>query len=153
VSKIFQLAKLHTRICHNLQVMYIDNLQDVRNVIVDDGQMLMRGFTDMILAPGSLIPLLHSVRNTSRPYTKAILFPREHYQEVINQMGAVHPGLLAKVQPPYFDKVLVRNLEATLTSGQQDTVDTCNSTKNASELFNFITRRMARLDWFARRYD
>lgn len=40
-QKIFQLAKVHVRICQNLKVIYIENLWDVHNVISEDGHTLL----------------------------------------------------------------------------------------------------------------
>jgi hypothetical protein len=40
-QKIFQLAKVHVRICQNLKVIHIENLWDVHNVISEDGHTLL----------------------------------------------------------------------------------------------------------------
>jgi hypothetical protein len=81
VHKIFQLAKVHVRICDNLKAIYIQNLQDIQNEIGPQGNTLMKGFLGMTLnlENKEVVPLIQSVHNTGRATVKAVLLPSENY--------------------------------------------------------------------------
>jgi hypothetical protein len=52
-----------------------------------------------------------------------------NYVAAVDQLGLIHPGLLEKVSPAYHGNVFINNLEATLSSGQRDTIHSCNSAR------------------------
>jgi hypothetical protein len=71
IVKIFQLAKVHVKICQNLKPIFLQNLPDIRNAISSDGHTLMRGFQGMTRkVEGKAYALVHSVHNTNRPHVK-----------------------------------------------------------------------------------
>lgn len=140
-SKIFQLVKVQTKICQNLRVIYLENLQDLRNVIGTEGQVLLRGFMAMAMAMAMTrktdtdeAPLIHSVHNTSRKTIKAVLVPRENYDDALEAFSTLHQQLLSGVHPDFHKKVFVGSLEAGMTSGHRDTIHSCNSSHYANEL-------------------
>lgn len=135
ISKIFQLAKVHTKICQNLKVVYLENLQDIRNVIGTEGQLLMRGFLGMVTTTDfGTVQLIQSIHNTGRNGIKAALVPKEHYEAALEHFATLHQQLLSGVNPEYHKKVFIGNQEAGLTSMHRDTVQSCNSSHYANEL-------------------
>jgi hypothetical protein len=132
IMKIFRLAKVHVKLCENLKVIYIQNLQDIRNTIGQQGHTLMRGFIGLTVAvDGKTLPLIHSIHNTGRQNVKAVLVHQEQYDYTIEQMSVIHQALLSGVLQEYHSKVFVDNLEAGLTGSQRDTIQSCNSSLNA----------------------
>jgi hypothetical protein len=147
VQKIYQLAKVHAKLCENLKVLYIENLQDIRNKIGDQGHTLMRGFLGMMVTVnGNSIPLIQSIHNTGKKNVKAVLVHHEHYEYAIEQMTVIHHALLSGVPHDYHDKVFIDNLEAGLTSSQQGTIQSCNSSQNANELLQLYNPQDAEAD-------
>ncbi len=74
MQRIFQLAQVHAKICQDLKVLFIDNLQDIHNVISDESQTLLHGFHGMACEMSKgMVPLFHSIHNTAKKTTKAIL--------------------------------------------------------------------------------
>jgi hypothetical protein len=138
VYKIFQLARVHVKICDDLKAIYIQNLQDIRNEIGPQGHMLMKGFLGMTLTLEKKggAPLIQSVHNSGRVHIKAVLVPSENYDSALDQLAVFHQALLAGVPQAFQSKVFVDNLEAGLTSGHRDTIQSCNSSHHASELLN-----------------
>lgn len=136
MTKIFRLVKVHVKICQNLKVIYLQNLQDIRNVVGSHGHTLMSGFLGMTHTtnPQCTVPLIHSVHNMGRTNIKAVLIPQENYEIAVDQFGGLHQGLLAGIPQQYHANVFVDNLEANMTSGHRDTIQSCNSSHNASEL-------------------
>jgi hypothetical protein len=139
ITKIFQLAKVHVKICQNLKAICIENLQDIRNVIGNEGQTLMCSFLNLTyMVNNSPQPLIQSVHNTGRTNVKAVLVPMENYDAAIDQLGALHQLLLAGVSKDYHDAVFVGNSEAGMTSGHRDTIQSCNSSQSATELLQLF---------------
>jgi hypothetical protein len=135
VWKIFQLAKVHVKLCGNLEVIYVQNLQDIRNSIGHQGQTLMRGFIGLtVTVDGKTLPLIHSIHNTGRLHVKAVLVHHEQYEYALEQLSVIHQALLSGVPQEFYKKVFVDNLEAGLTDSHRDTIQSCNSSLNANEL-------------------
>jgi hypothetical protein len=71
VEKIYQLAQLHVSIMDHLRPLYIQNIQDINNVIVPNGDSLLQVFLRLPVTcrEQSLDPanLLHSIHNTRQP--------------------------------------------------------------------------------------
>jgi len=116
-------------------VLYLENLQDVRNVIGTEGQVLLRGFMTMTRKTdtGKLL-LIHSVHNTGRKNIKAVLVFKENYDDALEEFATLHQKLLSGVNPAFHQKVFVGTLEAGMTSGHRDTIHSCNSSHYANEL-------------------
>jgi hypothetical protein len=139
ITKIFQPAKVLVKICQNLKVIYIENLQDIQNVIGDEGQTLMRSFLNLThMVNNSPHPLIQSVHNTGRTNVKAVLVPMENYDAAMDQLGSLHQLLLAGVSKDYYEAVFVGNSEAGMTSGHRDTIQLCNSSQSATELLQLF---------------
>jgi hypothetical protein len=138
VQKIFQLAKVHVKLCDNMKVIYIQNLQDIRNGIGSNGHTLMRGFLGLTctVEGRGTFSLLHSIHNTGRPHVKAVLVYQENYEYAIEQLAVIHQALLSGVPQEYHSKVFVDNLEAGLTGSHRDTIHSCNSSQHANELIS-----------------
>jgi len=138
VHKIYQLAKIHVRMCDTLRAIYVHNLQDIRNEIGPKGQTLMRGFLGMTteVEGGGTKPLINSIHNTGRAHVKVILVPQQNYEQAIEQLAVLHQTLTSGVPPAYHRNVFVDNLEAGLTSGHRDTIHSCNSSQHANELLH-----------------
>jgi hypothetical protein len=133
--KKYQLAKVHVKICQNLKPIFLQNLQDIRNIIASDGHTLMRGFLGMTRkVENKVVPLIHSVCNTNRPTIKAVLVPQENFDLVVEQFGSLHLDLLSGVPQDYHGNVFVNGLEAGMTSGHKDTIHSCNSSLNATAI-------------------
>lgn len=110
-------------------------LQDIRNTIASDGHTLMRGFLGMTRkVEDKVYSLIHSIHNTNRPHTKVVLVHLENYEPAIEQFGTIHMDLLSGVPKEFHCNVFVDGLEAGLTSGHRDTIQSCNSSLYASEL-------------------
>jgi len=135
VLKIYQLAKVHVKLCDNLKVIYVQNLKDIRNAIGPNGHTLMKGFLGMtITMEGCTLPLLHSIHNTGRENVKAILVHQEYYDYAIENLSTLHVELSSGVPQEYHENVFVENLEAGLTSSHRDTIQSCNSSHYANDL-------------------
>jgi hypothetical protein len=136
VHKIFQLAKVHVRICDNLKAIYIQNLQDIRNEIGPQGNTLLKGILGMTLnlENKEVVPLIQSVHNTGRATVKVVLVLSENYDFALEQLAVLHPALLAGVPEAYQSNVFVDNLEVGLMSGHRNTIHSCNSSHHAKEL-------------------
>jgi hypothetical protein len=138
LHKIYQLAKVHVRICDTLKVIHIQNLQDIRNTIGPNGHTLLKGFLGMeypVEGKGK-VPVVHSVHNTGRPYVKAVLVHTESYAFALDQFATLHQGLLAGVPQEYHKNVFVDHQEVGLTSAHRDTIHSCNSSYYANELLS-----------------
>jgi hypothetical protein len=128
IVKIYQLAKVHVKICQNLKPIFIQNLQDIRNAIASDGHTLMRGFLGMSRKiEDKVYALIHSVHNTNHPHIKAILVPQENYEVAVEQFSTIHLDLLSGVPREFHSSVFVDGMEAGLTSGHRNTIHSCNS--------------------------
>jgi len=128
VVKIYQLAKVHVKICQNLKPIFIQNLQDIRNAIASDGHTLMRGFLGMSRKiEDKVYALIHSVHNTNCPHIKAIPVPQENYEVAVEQFSTIHLDLLSGVPREFHSSVFVDGMEAGLTSGHRNTIHSCNS--------------------------
>jgi len=92
VYKMFQLAKVHVKICDNLKAIHVQNFQDIRNEIGPRGHTLMQGFPGMqhVIEGGGRVSLVHSVHNTGRPNVKAVLVPAENYEIAVDQLATMH---------------------------------------------------------------
>jgi hypothetical protein len=136
IVKIFQLAKVHVKLCQNYRVIYIQNVQDIRNAVGENGHTILRGFLGMTYMKSTRdkVQLIHSIHNTRRKNIKAVLVPHEHYDLAIVQFGALHQCLLAGIEGKYHKNVFIEGLEAGMTGGQRDMIHSCNSSNNASEL-------------------
>jgi len=78
--------------------------------------------------------LIHSVHNTGRKNIKAVLVPKENYDDALEEFSTFHQKLLSGVNPAFHRKVFVGTLEAGMTSGHRDTIHSCNSSHYANEL-------------------
>lgn len=138
IIKIFQLANVHVKLCDNLQVIYVQKLQDIRNEIGPQGHTLMKGFLGLAVTVEGrgTFPLIHSIHNTGRATVKAVLVHRENYDYAIAQLAAIQEALLSGVPQEYHANVFVDNLEAGLTGSQRDTIQSCNSSQQANELIS-----------------
>lgn len=137
-QKIFQLAKVHVKLCQNYKVIYIQNIQGIRNIVGERGHDLIRGFLGMSYTKscGQKMQLIHSIHNTGRKNIKAVLVHQEHYDLAIDQFGALHQCLLAGIKPEYHKSVFIGDLEVCMTGAQRDTIHSCNSSQQATELLN-----------------
>jgi hypothetical protein len=135
--KIFQLARVHVKLCQNLRAIFLENMQDIRNIISNDGQTLLCRFLGMRCKQSSgeaiPVPLIH---NTGKMFTKVMLVPSENYDDAIDPFSAVHPGLLTRVVPEYHDKVFVEGKPAAITSGHRDSLKSCESSSYALALLS-----------------
>jgi hypothetical protein len=63
----------------NLRTIYINNLSDLNNVVSDNGDSLMHILQSLVpsTTDHNNTPLLHSVHNTGRLTTKAMLVQRD----------------------------------------------------------------------------
>jgi len=97
---------------------------------------MMRGFLGMTIAleGRGTMPLIQAIHNTGQAHVKAILVPQENYNCAIDQLTGLHQALVARAAQLYHEKVFVDNLEASLTSGHWDTIQSCNSSHYANEL-------------------
>jgi len=118
------------------KVIYLQNLQDIWNVIGENKHTILRGFLGMAYAksPEHKVQLIHSIHNTGRKNVKVVLVPKEHYDLAIEQFGAIHQCLLSVIEPIYHKNAFVDGAEVSMTGGQQDTIHSCNSSNHASEL-------------------
>jgi hypothetical protein len=108
IHKIFQLAKVHVKICDNLKAIYVQNLQNIWNEIRSQRHTLMRGFLGMQRKrDGVTHSMVHSAHNTGRPNIKAVLVPAEHYDVAINKLASMHQSLLSGVPQIYHKNVFV----------------------------------------------
>lgn len=146
-TKIFQLAKVHTKMCQNMKVIYLENLQDIRNVIGTEGQMLARGFLGLATTTASgPVQLIHSIHNTGRRGIKAVLVYNENYEAALESLATIHQQLLAGVNPAYHKQVFIDNLEAGLTGSHRDTIHSCNSSHYANELLQTYNPQDAEIE-------
>jgi hypothetical protein len=138
---------VHVKICQNLKPIFIQNLQDIRNTIASDGHTLMRGFLGMTRkVEDKVYALIHSIHNTNRPHTKVVLVHLENYEAAIEQFGTIHLDLLSGVPKEFHCNVFVDGLEAGLTSGHRDTIQSCNSSLHASELLQLYNPQDAEVE-------
>jgi hypothetical protein len=108
LHKIFQLAKVHVKICDNLKAIYVQTLQNIWNEIGSQGHTLMRGFLGMQhKRDGITHSIVHSAHNTSRPNIKAVLVPAEYYDVAIDKLASMHQSLLSGVPQIYHKNVFV----------------------------------------------
>jgi len=128
-QKVFQLAKVHVKICQNLNVIYLQNLQDIWHAMGPNGNTLMRGFLGLVhTLPNNIkVSVVHWIHNTGRKNVKAILVPKENYDIALEQFGCVHQRLLEAVPLEYHSNIFIDNLEVDLTGGKRDTIQSCNS--------------------------
>ncbi len=64
-------------------MVYIDKLQDIRNVISAEGHTLLRCFFSMTCRDNN-IQLIHSIHNMDRPNSKVALMHAENYAEAVD---------------------------------------------------------------------
>jgi len=121
-----------------MKVIYVNNLQDIRNEIGPSGHTLMKGFLGLTVTVEGrgTFSLIRSIHNTGREYVKAVLVHQENYNYAIDQLAVIHQALLSGVPPEYHGKVFVENQEAGLTSSHRDTIQSCNSSQHANELLH-----------------
>ncbi len=140
VQKILSLARLHVKIVQDLRPIFLSNLQDIHNSIDNGGTTLMQGFYGMQYtlplgdAPPEPEPLLHSIHNTGKQYTKVALVPTCHYDSALTQLSAIHSILTSYISNEYLDRVFVGSMQAGITGQQIDSVSSCNSAAYATEL-------------------
>ncbi len=142
VQTILSLARLHVKIVQDLQPIFLSNLQDIHNSIDNGGTTLMQGFYGMQYtlpmgdAPPEPEPLLHSIHNTGKQYTKVALVPMCHYDSALTQLSAIHSILTSYISKEYLDRVFVGSMQAGITGQQIDSVSSCNSAAYAMEFLN-----------------
>ncbi len=129
---------MHVRLCQNLKALFLDNIQNIHNVVSTEGYTLFCGFLGMRWkSPEDVeVTLIQSIHNTGKPYTNVALIPSENYEEALVQFSAIHPGILSKVAPEFHDKVFIQGQYATMTSGYHDSVNSWMMSNYARELLN-----------------
>jgi hypothetical protein len=130
LSKIYQLARLHVSIIEGLQPLFITNLQDVNNVIDVHGNSLMQGFYGMTVpsitqaddsvTPAS--PLIHSIHNTSKNTTKAILIQKNRVDAAVDKFANISNILKTNIHPAFHENVFIPGKLPTLTGRQADSI-------------------------------
>jgi hypothetical protein len=126
-----------------LRPIFLVNLQDIRNVIDQEGTTLMEGFYGMQYTfsavndkPPTTEPLLHSLHNTGKMTTKVALVPTGHYEAALTQLSAIHSILTSYIPKEYLDRVFIASMQAGITGQQIDSISSCNSAAYATELLN-----------------
>ncbi len=91
ISKILQLAPLHSSIADDLKPIHVHNLQDINHVIDEEGHSLLQGFYGMTVnGQPSADPkerLLHSLHNTARQGVKLALVQSNKYESALGQLA------------------------------------------------------------------
>jgi hypothetical protein len=144
IEKIYQLAKLHVSTIEALQPLFITNLQDVNNIIDDQGNSLMQGFYGMTVpsttpeTDGATLSsrLIHSIHNTSKNTTKAVLIQKDKVEEAVDQFTNIATILKTNIQPAFHQNVFLPGMLPALTGRQADSIFSCNSSATASVLLN-----------------
>jgi len=90
VDKIWKLAKTYADIIRNLRPIFVENLQDLRNLISQQAS-LREGFMTLTHmeydTAGKLTSqelILHSIHNTSNPTTKVAVVPHHLYNAAMH---------------------------------------------------------------------
>jgi hypothetical protein len=144
LAKIYQLAQLHVSIVTHLHPLFITNLQDINNIINKQGNSLLQGFYGMTTTPISIhdseitppAQLIHSIHNTSRSTTKAVLVQRTKLESAIDQLSNIANILKNNIEHSFHGNVFVSGTEPALTGQQADSISSCNSSSYASTLLN-----------------
>jgi hypothetical protein len=116
ISKIFQLVQLHVTIVDGLRPLFIENLQDINNVIDDQGNSLMQGFYGMtVSSPQADVaegitptsPSSHSIHNTQKHTTKVILLQSNKFVDAVDQFSNIHNILQNNIKKQYHMNVFI----------------------------------------------
>jgi len=126
ISKIYQLAHLHSSIIDDLKVIYVHHIQDIHNVIDDDGHSLLQGFYGMTVTglPSEDIHdrLLHSIHNTSKPGVKVGLVPSSKYEAALGQFANIQNILTNSIQEKYHASVFISGNRPQMSGRQVDSI-------------------------------
>jgi hypothetical protein len=87
ILKISHLARLHMKLISEQRPIFVQNLQDLCNVIFPNGATLMQ--------------------NTGNTTTKVVLVPKENESEALTQLSVIQSILFNKADPEYHHKVFV----------------------------------------------
>jgi len=140
VSKIYQLAHLHSSIIDDLKPIYVHHIQDINNVIDDDGHSILQGFYGMTLSgQPSTDPkdrLLHSLHNTAKIGVKLALVQSSKYESALGQLSNLQNILANRIAPKYHPFVFVSGAKPTLSGRQVDSVSSGNYSSYADSLLN-----------------
>jgi len=126
ITKIYQLAHLHSSIIDDLKAIYVHNIQDVNKVIDDTGYSLLQGFYGMTVSRKSSDDpkdrLLHSIHNTTRTGVKVALVQTTKYEVALGQFANLQNILTNCVDPKYHSSVLVPGSGPKLSGRQVDSI-------------------------------
>jgi hypothetical protein len=138
ISKIYQLAHLHSSIIDDLKAMYVHNIQDVNNVIDDSGFSLLQGFYGMTVSGQATTDpkerLLHSIHNTSRMGVKLALVSSSKYKSALGQFTNLKNILTNCVNSKYHSSVFVTGSPPKLSGRQVDSISSGNYSSYADSL-------------------
>jgi len=140
-GKIYNLARLHTKMLHDQHPIFLENLQDIRNPITTSGTTLLQGFLSMMQAlpedsprDASQMPLIVSMHNTGKPTTTVVLVQKAHEDEALRQLAAIHSILLTNVSTEFHSQVFVGQDQVCLHSQQINSIPASHSANYASLL-------------------
>jgi hypothetical protein len=138
ISKILQLAQLHSSIADDLKPIHVHNLQDINHVIDEEGHSLLQGFYGMTVnGQPSADPkerLLHSLHNTARQGVKLALVQSNKYESALGQLANLQNILSNCVAPHFHSSVFVPGSRPTLSGRQVDSVSSGNYSSYANSL-------------------
>jgi len=138
ISKILQLAQLHSSIVDDLKLIHVHNLQDIYHVIDEEGHSLLQGFYGMTVnGQPSADPkerLLHSLHNTARQGVKLDLVQSSKYESALGQLSNLQNILSNCVAPHFHSSVFIPGSRPKLSGRQVDSVSSGNYSSYANSL-------------------
>jgi len=143
VEKIYKLAMLHLEIITDQRPIFLQNLQDLCNIVFSNSFSLLQGFLSMCCSssPDSTElakQLIVSMHNTGNPTTKVVLIPKANEEEALKQLAAIHSIMLSNIDAEFHSKVFLEGKQAGLTSQQVDSIQSSHSTSYAMRLLDAL---------------